>query len=159
MCEVCHEWCEMHIFSKGPYIHVSPPQPDKGETLDNHCRRNRVDAWGAKILAAVHRKDQRLAGGAPTSCSPLSHSLDKNEKHSDDDQVEVEMSSRNDSLRTCVTGADAILSWPIFPSEKPVSIFGTSAFSAKRDRFTPGSSRDHFDISSRCSFVTNELRC
>ncbi|KIW55079.1 hypothetical protein PV05_07391 [Exophiala xenobiotica] len=97
-----------------------------------------VDAWGAKILAAVHRIDQRLAGGAPTSCSPLSHSLDKNEKHSDDDQVEVEMLSRNDSLRTCVTGADAILSWPIFPSEKPVSIFGTSAFSAKRDRFTPG---------------------
>ena len=159
MCEMCHEWREMHIFSKGPYVDVSPPQPDIGETLDDHRRRNRVDAWGAKILAAVHRIDQRLVGGAPTSCSPLSHSLDKSEKASDDGQIELEMLSRNDSLRTCITGADAILSWPVFPSAKPVSIFGTSAFCAKRDRFTPGRSRYHSDISFKCSFITNELRC
>jgi hypothetical protein len=54
------------------------------------------------------------------------------------DEVDPESISRNDALKTPITGSDMILSWPIFPKEKPVSTFPMAAYSEKPDRFQTG---------------------
>ncbi|OQE80112.1 hypothetical protein PENNAL_c0048G00727 [Penicillium nalgiovense] len=51
------------------------------------------------------------------------------------DEVDPESISRNDALKTPITGSDMILSWPIFPREKSVSTFPMAAYSEKIDRF------------------------
>ncbi|KAJ5859732.1 hypothetical protein N7534_005009 [Penicillium rubens] len=51
------------------------------------------------------------------------------------DEVDPESISRNDALKTPITGSDMILSWPIFPKEKSVSTFPMAAYSEKPDRF------------------------
>ncbi|KAJ5825627.1 hypothetical protein N7474_002765 [Penicillium riverlandense] len=51
------------------------------------------------------------------------------------DDVDPESISRNDALKTPITGSDMILNWPIFPKEKPVSTFPVEAYSEKSDRF------------------------
>jgi hypothetical protein len=54
------------------------------------------------------------------------------------DEVDPESISRNDAPKTPITGSDMILSWPIFPKEKPVSTFPMTAYSEKPDRFQTG---------------------
>ena len=56
------------------------------------------------------------------------------------DEDNLEATSRNDALSTPITGADMILSWPIFPKDKPVVTFPGSSFSEKPDRFPTGAS-------------------
>lgn len=55
-----------------------------------------------------------------------------------EDEDDLEAISRNDALNTPITGADMILSWPIFPKNKPFSTFPMAAYSPKPDRFHPG---------------------
>jgi hypothetical protein len=54
------------------------------------------------------------------------------------DEVDSESISRNDAPKTPITGSDMILSWPIFPKEKPASTFPMAAYSEKQDRFQTG---------------------
>lgn len=56
------------------------------------------------------------------------------------DEVDPESISRNDAPKTPITGSDMILSWPIFPKEKPVSTFPMAAYSEKPDRLQTGMS-------------------
>ncbi|KAL4874764.1 hypothetical protein BJY04DRAFT_224672 [Aspergillus karnatakaensis] len=96
-----------------------------------------LEAWGSKILESVERQERLLTDtlGA-TSPLPLQQSQQlpaffQSPIETDD----TELISRNDTLKTPITGSDMILSWPIFPQEKPVSTFPPPAFEEKPDRF------------------------
>ena len=98
-----------------------------------------LETWGSRILNAVERQERILSENALINKDCL-------KQHESDTmlpfppEVDVESISRNDALKTPITGADMILSWPIFPKKKPVNTFPASAFSEKPDRFQPGMS-------------------
>ncbi|KAJ5817486.1 Glycoside hydrolase superfamily [Penicillium robsamsonii] len=92
-----------------------------------------LDTWGAKILDAVERQERLLAESLSVSRAPPLFS--QQASPSPVDEVDPESISRNDALKTPITGSDMILSWPIFPQEKPVSTFPMTAYSEKPDRF------------------------
>ncbi|KAJ5517300.1 hypothetical protein N7527_008860 [Penicillium freii] len=114
-----------------------------GQCVPNVCSgvylasiRRRIPSqytWGAKILDAVERQERLLSEslclnrGAPLFSQQASPSSV--------DEVDPESISRNDALKTPITGSDMILSWPIFPKEKSVSTFPMAAYSEKPDRF------------------------
>ncbi|KAL4869506.1 hypothetical protein BDV12DRAFT_185192 [Aspergillus spectabilis] len=94
-------------------------------------------AWGSKILESVERQERLLTDtlGA-TSPLPLQQSQQvTNFFQSPIETDDTELISRNDTLKTPITGSDMILNWPIFPQEKPVSPFPPAAFEEKPDRF------------------------
>ncbi|KAL3474583.1 glycosyl hydrolase family 3 N terminal domain-containing protein [Aspergillus californicus] len=105
------------------------------------CLSLDLETWGTKILDAVERQERLLT---ESLAGPLSTSLQQPLYHQHQDQhqpqhpIEVqdtELISRNDTLKTPITGSDMILNWPIFPQERPVSTFPPSAFEEKPDRF------------------------
>ncbi|KAL2827201.1 hypothetical protein BDW59DRAFT_171490 [Aspergillus cavernicola] len=101
-----------------------------------------LDAWGSKILDAVERQERLLSetlGAASPShlALTLPHHQQQHLYNSNQpiEAQDTELISRNDALKTPITGSDMILNWPIFPQEKPVSTFPPSAFEEKPDRF------------------------
>ncbi|KAL2870934.1 uncharacterized protein BJX67DRAFT_210929 [Aspergillus lucknowensis] len=93
-----------------------------------------LEAWGSKILDAVERQERLLAeslGASPPSHVPQHQQLFNRCLPAQD----PELISRNDALKTPITGSDMILGWPIFPQERPVSTFPPAAFEEKSDRF------------------------
>ncbi|KXG46867.1 Glycoside hydrolase, superfamily [Penicillium griseofulvum] len=91
------------------------------------------DTWGAKILDAVERQERLLSESLSLNRSPPLFS--QQASPSPVDEVDSESISRNDAPKTPITGSDMILSWPIFPKEKPASTFPMAAYSEKPDRF------------------------
>jgi len=96
-----------------------------------------IETLGVKILAAIDRLDSKLSSNEPSSIGATSLLVPNSSEDSLYDHLDAEVLSRNDSLKTCVTGADAMLSWQIFPTDKPVAIFGPPAYCVKQDRFIP----------------------
>ncbi|KAJ5174040.1 Glycoside hydrolase superfamily [Penicillium coprophilum] len=92
-----------------------------------------LDTWGAKILDAVERQERLLSESLSLNRGPPLFS--QQASPSPVDEVDPEAISRNDALKTPITGSDMILSWPIFPQEKPVSTFPMAAYAEKPDRF------------------------
>ncbi|OQE12878.1 hypothetical protein PENFLA_c060G01747 [Penicillium flavigenum] len=92
-----------------------------------------LDTWGAKILDAVERQERLLSESLSLNRGPPLFS--QQASPSPVDEVDPESISRNDALKTPITGSDMILSWPIFPKEKSVSTFPMAAYSEKPDRF------------------------
>ncbi|KAJ5882605.1 uncharacterized protein N7529_001277 [Penicillium soppii] len=92
-----------------------------------------LDTWGARILEAVERQERLLADSLSLNRAPPLFS--QQPSPSPVDEVDPESISRNDAPKTPITGSDMILSWPIFPKEKPVSTFPMTAYSEKPDRF------------------------
>ncbi|KAJ5962536.1 hypothetical protein N7501_007477 [Penicillium viridicatum] len=127
------EWTLRRLRDLAGILGCSPhAMPVVSARLDA-IRHGHLDTWGAKILDAVERQERLLSEslylnrGAPlfsqqASSSPV-------------DEVDPESISRNDALKTPITGSDMILSWPIFPKEKSVSTFPMAAYSEKPDRF------------------------
>ncbi|KAL4897323.1 putative Zn(II)2Cys6 transcription factor [Aspergillus ambiguus] len=89
-----------------------------------------LEAWGTRILDAVERQERLLSETLSVDRQPPQQA-----SPSPVDEVDPESISRNDALRTPITGSDMILSWPIFPREKPVSTFPMTAYAEKPDRF------------------------
>ncbi|KAL4955337.1 glycosyl hydrolase family 3 N terminal domain-containing protein [Aspergillus filifer] len=108
------------------------------ESLDSlRCVSIDLEAWGSKILESVERQERLLTetlGGA-VSPSTLPQLPPTTFFPSPIESHDTELISRNDTLKTPITGSDMILSWPIFPQEKPVSTFPPAAFEEKPDRF------------------------
>ncbi|KAI9376197.1 hypothetical protein BJX61DRAFT_531032 [Aspergillus egyptiacus] len=107
------------------------------------CMSTELEAWGSKILDAVERQErllsESLGAGSPSS-SQLRPTLQQPHLYHQQPLAPIEtqdpeLISRNDTLKTPITGSDMILSWPIFPQERPVSTFPPSAFEEKPDRF------------------------
>ncbi|KAG2419656.1 hypothetical protein HFD88_004452 [Aspergillus terreus] len=92
-----------------------------------------LETWGARILDAVERQERLLSESLSTTRGPPL--APQQASPSPVDEVDPESISRNDALKTPITGSDMILSWPIFPREKPVSTFPMVAYSEKPDRF------------------------
>lgn len=57
--------------------------------------------------------------------------------HTSLEDVDPETISRNDTPKTPVTGSDMILSWPIFPRNKPVNTFPAYAYAEKEKNVDP----------------------
>lgn len=55
---------------------------------------------------------------------------------------EMEMMSRKDVLWTPITGADKLLSWSVFPQERPVSTLPASVHTPKPNPYANRKSRD-----------------
>ncbi|KAJ5943462.1 hypothetical protein N7516_003630 [Penicillium verrucosum] len=96
-------------------------------------QHDHLDTWGARILEAVERQERLLSESLSLNRGPPLFS--QQASPSPVDEVDPESISRNDALKTPITGSDMILSWPIFPKEKPVSTFPMAAYSEKPDRF------------------------
>ncbi|KAL3492245.1 hypothetical protein BJX62DRAFT_224726 [Aspergillus germanicus] len=100
-----------------------------------------LEAWGSKILDSVERQERLLAetlGASPPSHFPAQQPQQLPSYHQQlppIDAEDTELISRNDALKTPITGSDMILGWPIFPQEKPISTFPPAAFEEKPDRF------------------------
>ncbi|KAJ5454186.1 Glycoside hydrolasesuperfamily [Penicillium daleae] len=92
-----------------------------------------LQSWGARILNAVERQERLLSESLSSKRAPSLFS--QQASPSPVDEVDPESISRNDAPKTPITGSDMILSWPIFPKEKPVSTFPMEAYSEKPDRF------------------------
>jgi hypothetical protein len=103
-----------------------------------------LEAWGSKILDSVERQERLLAetlGASPPSHFPAQQPRQLPSYHQQlppIDAEDTELISRNDALKTPITGSDMILGWPIFPQEKPISTFPPAAFEEKPDRFQAG---------------------
>ncbi|KAL4734992.1 glycosyl hydrolase family 3 N terminal domain-containing protein [Aspergillus similis] len=100
------------------------------------------EEWGSKILESVERQEHLLAetlgAASPPNNLPLQVQQPQSFSNFFQSSVEpqdTELISRNDTLRTPITGSDMILSWPIFPQDRPVSTFPPAAFEEKPDRF------------------------
>ncbi|KAL4911036.1 hypothetical protein BDW74DRAFT_184573 [Aspergillus multicolor] len=100
-----------------------------------------LQEWGSKILDSVERQErflvETLGAGSPSN---VSHHVQQQQPfanflQSPIEPQDTELISRNDTLKTPITGSDMILSWPIFPQERPVSTFPPAAFEEKSDRF------------------------
>ncbi|KAI2786154.1 putative beta-glucosidase H [Penicillium oxalicum] len=98
-----------------------------------HVERTTLEAWGARILDAVERQERLLSENL-TASKAQTFPVQQASPSSVED-VDPESISRNDAPKTPITGSDMILSWPIFPKDKPVSTFPISAHSEKPDRF------------------------
>lgn len=95
-----------------------------------------LEIWGAKILDAVERQERLLSESLSLYRGPPI--FPQQASPSPVDEVDPESISRNDAPNTPITGSNMILSWPIFPKEKPVSPFPMAAYSEKPDRFQTG---------------------
>ncbi|KAL4810909.1 glycosyl hydrolase family 3 N terminal domain-containing protein [Aspergillus unguis] len=106
-----------------------------------------LEAWGSRILESVERQErllsETLAAGSPAHV-PLQQQQQQQQQHqqhfstffqSPIEPQDTELISRNDTLKTPITGSDMILSWPIFPQERPVPTFPPTAFEEKADCF------------------------
>ncbi|KAJ5566911.1 Glycoside hydrolase superfamily [Penicillium sp. DV-2018c] len=93
-----------------------------------------LDTWGAKILEAVERQERLLSESLSLKSGPPPL-FPQQPSPSPVDEVDPESISRNDALKTPITGSDMILSWPIFPQDRPVSTFPMAAYSEKPDRY------------------------
>ncbi|CAI7643794.1 unnamed protein product [Penicillium manginii] len=92
-----------------------------------------LETWGARILDAVERQERLLS--ETLSSNQGSTLFSQQASPSPVDEIDPESISRNDAPKTPITGSDMILSWPIFPKEKPFSTFPMAAYSEKPDRF------------------------
>ncbi|KAJ5776239.1 uncharacterized protein N7511_001250 [Penicillium nucicola] len=90
-----------------------------------------LETWGARILDAVERQERLLSERLSMNWVPPFSQASP----SPVDEVDPESISRNDAPKTPITGSDMILSWPIFPTDKPVSTFPMMAYSEKPDCF------------------------
>ncbi|KAL3460299.1 glycosyl hydrolase family 3 N terminal domain-containing protein [Aspergillus heterothallicus] len=104
------------------------------------CCRFSLEAWGSKILDSVERQERLLAeslgASPPVAFAQQPPQLPSYHQHLPPiDAEDTELISRNDALKTPITGSDMILAWPIFPQEKPVSTFPPAAFEEKPERF------------------------
>ncbi|KAL4940754.1 hypothetical protein BDV06DRAFT_15530 [Aspergillus oleicola] len=94
-----------------------------------------LEGWGSKILDSVERQERLLTETFRSAASPSTLPQLPSFFQSPIESQDTELISRNDTLKTPITGSDMILSWPIFPQDKPVSTFPPAAFEEKPDRF------------------------
>jgi hypothetical protein len=72
------------------------------------------------------------------------------------EDVDLETISRNDTPKTPITGSDMILSWPIFPRNKPVNTFPAYAYAEKEKNVDP--SRQQTMLSSVIGYDGSQRR-
>lgn len=130
---VSNQKCPFH------FVHIpKPPNQSIGHLITSDIIF-RLEAWGARILDAVERQERLLSENL-TASKAQTFPVQQASPSSVED-VDPESISRNDAPKTPITGSDMILSWPIFPKDKPVSTFPISAHSEKPDRFQTGTTQ------------------
>ncbi|OGE50684.1 hypothetical protein PENARI_c016G09905 [Penicillium arizonense] len=124
----------------GPFVDCATSQEYSGahrmrclSSQQDSMRFSTANTWGARILDAVERQERLLSERLSLNWGPPL--LSQQASPCPVDEVDPESISRNDAPKTPITGSDMILSWPIFPKEKPVSTFPMAAYSEKPDRF------------------------
>lgn len=84
---------------------------------------------GERILGAMERQqkvlDELVAQRTDEGQTEAQH------MHMSLEDADLETISRNDTPKTHITGSDMILSWPIFPRNKPVHTFPAYAYAEK----------------------------
>ncbi|RFU76503.1 tpa, zn2cys6 transcription factor [Trichoderma arundinaceum] len=93
--------------------------------------RKIFENWGKKILTAVEEQGRLLSSLAEAGKNGLQQRPDQFPRPSDMDGDNLETMSRKDTPWTPITGSDMILSWSVFPQEKPVSTFPSSEYAEK----------------------------
>ncbi|KUL85005.1 hypothetical protein ZTR_07763 [Talaromyces verruculosus] len=101
--------------------------------------RERFESLGERILVAVERQQKVLDElvAQRTDRGPTPFITETRDLDSSLDDVDLEIISRNDTPKTPITGSDMILSWPIFPRNKPVHTFPAYAYSEKEKNIDP----------------------
>ncbi|KAK1255586.1 hypothetical protein MKX07_007845 [Trichoderma sp. CBMAI-0711] len=90
------------------------------------------ETWGKKILGAVEEQGRLLAALAEGGRNGLHQQRpDQLARLLDMDGENLETMSRKDTPWTPITGSDMILSWSVFPQERPVSTFPATEFAEK----------------------------
>ena len=92
-----------------------------------------------RILVAVERQQKVLDElvAQRTDRGPTPFITEARDLDSSLDDVDLEIISRNDTPKTPITGSDMILSWPIFPRNKPVHTFPAYAYAEKEKNIDP----------------------
>ncbi|OTA01522.1 Zn2Cys6 transcriptional regulator [Trichoderma parareesei] len=90
------------------------------------------ETWGKNILGAVEEQGRLLAALAEGGRNGLHQQRpDQLARLLDMDGENLETMSRKDTPWTPITGSDMILSWSVFPQERPVSTFPATEFAEK----------------------------
>ncbi|KAL7783603.1 hypothetical protein V8C37DRAFT_397002 [Trichoderma ceciliae] len=89
------------------------------------------ETWGKKILTAVEEQGRLLSKLTESGKNGFQQRPDQIPRLLDMDGDNLETVSRKDTPWTPITGSDMILSWSVFPQEKPVSTFPSSEYAEK----------------------------
>ncbi|KAL7816114.1 hypothetical protein V8C44DRAFT_324015 [Trichoderma aethiopicum] len=90
------------------------------------------ETWGKKILGAVEEQGRLLAALSEGARDGLQQQRpDQLARLLDMDGENLETMSRKDTPWTPITGSDMILSWSVFPQERPVSTFPSTEYAEK----------------------------
>lgn len=94
---------------------------------------------GERILGAVERQQKVLDElvAQRTDRGRNSFIAEAQDLNASLDEADLETISRNDTPKTPITGSDMILSWPIFPRNKPVHTFPAYAYAEKEKNIDP----------------------
>lgn len=92
----------------------------------------RFEVWATKILAAIDSQGRVLSDLAQNSKDGLRQQPSPHpSQFSVIEEDDLEAMSRKDIPWTPITGSDMILSWSVFPAEKPVDTFPAAAYVEK----------------------------
>lgn len=91
----------------------------------------RFETWGKKILTAVEEQGRLLSHLTEGGKNGLQQRPDQLSRLLDMDGDNLETMSRKDTPWTPITGSDMILSWSVFPQDRPVSTFPSSEYAEK----------------------------
>ncbi|KAL7941116.1 hypothetical protein V8C42DRAFT_335802 [Trichoderma barbatum] len=89
------------------------------------------ETWGKKILTAVEEQGRLLSSLSEGGRNGLQQRPDQLSRLLDMEGDNLETMSRKDTPWTPITGSDMILSWSVFPQERPVSTFPSSEYAEK----------------------------
>lgn len=128
------------VHSSTPTVSGPPDSTTRARSGEQHGEAQ-LELWGNRILSAINdqgRLLRDLAQGARDGPGQTPHpsTFEPHEGHDD-----METMSRNDVPWTPITGADNLLSWGVFPQEKPVSTLPASAHDAKPNPYMNGTPR------------------
>lgn len=87
--------------------------------------------WGTRILTAVEKQERLLSDLVENNGSAVQNRSELNSSIPGVEGEDLETLSRRDTPWTPITGSDMILSWSVFPRERPVTTFPSSAYSEK----------------------------
>lgn len=92
----------------------------------------RFEVWATKILAAIDNQGRVLSDLAQSTKDGLRQQPSPHpSQFSATEDDDLETMSRKDISWTSITGSDMILSWAVFPAEKPVDTFPAAAYVEK----------------------------
>ncbi|KEF60106.1 uncharacterized protein A1O9_04956 [Exophiala aquamarina CBS 119918] len=90
------------------------------------------EVWATKILAAIDNQGRVLSDLAQSTKDGLRQQPSPHpSQFSATEDDDLETMSRKDISWTSITGSDMILSWAVFPAEKPVDTFPAAAYVEK----------------------------